>query len=218
MTEPVFPVFPGLAWPVTKAPHFATRVQRGTSGRELRVLDQPYPIWEFTLPFGVLRDQNDSRLSDTLGAGYNELRTLAGFISFMQGSFQTFLFDDPTDDTVSGTGTITGTMPNGDGTTTAFQLYRQLLAGSSQLAEPVVAPNSVTAVYNNGTLVSALNYSVSAATGIVTFTSAPSNGAALTWSGTFYFRCRFSADNAEFENLAVALWRLKELKFRSVLP
>ena len=70
MTEPVFPVLPGQSWPVTKTPHFATRTQRGVSGRELRLADQPYPIWEFTLSFDVLRDDNDSRGTGN-SAGFN---------------------------------------------------------------------------------------------------------------------------------------------------
>jgi hypothetical protein len=40
----IFPTLPGLGWSVSKAPRFATRIQRAISGRELRVLDQPNPI------------------------------------------------------------------------------------------------------------------------------------------------------------------------------
>jgi hypothetical protein len=40
----VFPALPGLAWGVTKAPTFQTRIQRAVSGRELRALDYPYPL------------------------------------------------------------------------------------------------------------------------------------------------------------------------------
>src|SRR5438876_9680487 len=96
----IFPNLPGLGWSVTKAPRFATRVQRAVSGRELRVLDQPYPIWTWTLTYPVLRDKSDTRGPAGpagLGAGYDELRTIAGFFLQQQGSFQPFLFDDPTD-------------------------------------------------------------------------------------------------------------------------
>ena len=210
MTEPIFPVLPGQSWPTTKTPHFATRTQRGTSGRELRLADQPYPIWEFTLPFGLLRDDNDSRGAG-IGAGFNELRMLMGFVLSVQGSFQTFLYDDPTDDTVS-TEQQFGT---GDGTTTTFQLGRTLISGG--FFEPIVAPNTVTGIWIAGVLQSPSNYTVSATTGIVTFTTAPANGAAITWTGTFYFRCRFSEDSAEFSNLALGGWETKSLKFRSLL-
>ena len=57
----IFPALPGLGWSVTKAPRFATRIQKAVSGRELRVLDQPYPIWTWTLTYALLRDKWDTR-------------------------------------------------------------------------------------------------------------------------------------------------------------
>ena len=56
-----FPALPGLGWSVSKAPRFATRIQRAVSGRELRVLDQPNPIWSWTLTYSMLRDAHDTR-------------------------------------------------------------------------------------------------------------------------------------------------------------
>lgn len=97
----VFPSLSGLGWSVTKTPTFQTRIQRAISGRELRALDYPYPLWQFTLTFEILRDENDMRAAPQLGAGYNELRTLMGFFMLCQGAFGTFLFTDPTDSFVS---------------------------------------------------------------------------------------------------------------------
>src|SRR5580704_6338067 len=163
----IFPALPGLGWSVTKAPRFATRIQRAVSGRELRVLDQPYPLWTWTLTYGVLRDQSDTRGPGGLGVGYSELRTLMGFFLAQQGALTPFLFDDPTDDSI--TGQIIGT---GDGSTTAFQLVRTM----GGFAEPIVAPNVVSGAYLNGVLQSPSSYSVSTGTGIVTFTAAPPAG------------------------------------------
>ena len=117
----IFPVLPGLAWSVTKAPRFQTRVQRAVSGRELRLLDQPYPVWSWTLSYSLLRDRFDTRGSATLGSGYNELRTLAGFFLQQQGSFQPFLFDDPTDNSIIGQPIGTG-----NSSTAIFQLVRTM--------------------------------------------------------------------------------------------
>ena len=94
----IFPVLPGLGWSVTKAARFATRIQRAVNGRELRALDQPYPIWTWTLIHALLRDPWDRRGAGGLGLGHDELRTLAGFFLQQQGALQPFLFDDPTDD------------------------------------------------------------------------------------------------------------------------
>src|ERR1700731_520521 len=73
----LFPSLLGLAWSVTKSPTFQTRIQRAASGRELRALDYPYPLWQFTLVFDFLRDNP--------AAGYNELRTLMGFFMLCRG-------------------------------------------------------------------------------------------------------------------------------------
>ena len=97
----IFPALPGLGWSVTKAPRFQSRIQRAVTRRELRVLDQPYPIWTWTLTYSMLRDRHDTR-APGLGACYDELRTLAGFFLQQQGAFAPFLFDDPTDDNVAG--------------------------------------------------------------------------------------------------------------------
>src|SRR5438105_8312267 len=115
----IFPNLPGLGWSVTKAPRFATRIQRAVSGRELRILDQPYPIWTWTLTYPLLRDKWDTRAAGGLGVGYDELRTIAGFFLAQQGTFQPFLFDDPTDNNVAAQ--VIGT---GNSTTAGFQLVR----------------------------------------------------------------------------------------------
>src|ERR1700721_1972941 len=65
----IFPALPGLGWSVSKTPRFATRIQRAVSGRELRVLDQPNPIWSWTLTYSMLRDRNDTRAATGPRAG-----------------------------------------------------------------------------------------------------------------------------------------------------
>jgi uncharacterized protein (TIGR02217 family) len=204
----IFPSLPGLAWSVTKAPRFATRIQRAVSGRELRILDQPYPIWTWTLAYSLLRDKWDARGSGGLGAGYDELRTIAGFFLQQQGAFQTFLFDDPTDGTV--TGQAIGT---GNSSTSVFQLVRSM----GGCAEPMAAPNTVSAVYFNGLLQSPAGYAVDTDTGLVTFTAPPPAGQSITADFTYRFRVRFADDTAEFENFMYQLWQLKQIKLQSAL-
>ena len=204
----IFPALPGLGWSVTKAPRFATRIQKAVSGRELRVLDQPYPIWVWTLAYSMLRDKHDTRGAGGLGAGFDELRTLAGFFLQQQGALQPFLFDDPTDDTVTGQSIGTG-----NSSTTVFQLVRSF----GGFSEPTVAPNTVSAIYFNGVLQSSSGYTVDPATGLVTFTTAPPTGQAITADFTYYFRVRFADDTAEFENFMYQLWQLKQVKLQSVL-
>jgi len=201
----VFPALPGLAWSVTKSPMFQTRIQRAVSGRELRALDYPYPLWQFTLVFDFLRDNP--------AAGHDELRTLMGFFMLCQGAFGTFLFQDPSDDQV--TGQQIGT---GDTLRTVFQLQRTMgktLPGGG-FVEPMVAPNVVNAVYLNGIVQDPTGYSVDAMTGLVTFNIAPGNGLIITADYSYYFRCRFIDDSYAFENFMFQLWQLKKLTFISV--
>lgn len=204
----IFPVLPGLGWSVSKSPRFATRVQRAVSGRELRVLDQPNPIWTWTLTYTMLRDKNDTRGTTGPGVGYDELRTLMGFFLQQQGSFQPFLYDDPTDDQASAQAIGTG-----DGSATSFQLVRSM----NGFAEPITAPHAVSTIYFNGMMQSSSSYGVDANTGIVTFVSPPPAGQLLTADFSYYFRVRFGDDSADFENFLYQLWALKQVKFQSAL-
>lgn len=205
----IFPALAGLGWSVTKAPRFATRTQKAISGRQLRIVDQPNPIWTWTLTYSLLRDKWDTRQSGGLGAGFDELRTLAGFFLRQQGAFAPFLFDDPTDDTIAGQSIGTG-----DSSTMAFQLVRTM----GGFAEPINAPNTVSAIYFNGVLQSPAGYTVDATTGLVTFAAAPPAGQVITSDFTYYFRVHFTNDANEFENFMYQLWSLKQIKFESVLP
>jgi uncharacterized protein (TIGR02217 family) len=201
----IFPALPGLAWSVTKSPTFQTRIQRAASGRELRALDYPYPLWQFTLVFDFLRDNP--------AAGFDELRTLMGFFMLCQGAFGTFLFQDPSDDRVSGQQIGTG-----DTLRTVFQLQRTMgetLPGGGFL-EPILAPNVVSAVYFNGIIQDPAGYSVDSMTGLVTFNTAPGSGLIITADYSYYFRCRFIDDSCAFENFMFRLWQLKKLTFISV--
>ena len=203
----IFPSLPGLAWSVTKTPTFQTRIQRAVSGRELRALDYPYPLWQFTLIFDLLRDKPT--------AGYDELRTLMGFFMLCQGAYGTFLFQDPCDYQVTGQ-----QIGVGNASTTVFQLQRAMgasLPGGGFL-EPIVAPNVVDSIYLDGITQSPGTYSVDPHTGLVTFSTAPGSGLIITADYSYYFRCRFTDDSYAFENFMFQLWQLKKLTFISVRP
>jgi uncharacterized protein (TIGR02217 family) len=204
----IFPDLPGLGWSVTKAPRFATRVQRAVSGRELRVLDQPYPVWTWALTYPLLRDRWDLRGAGGPGGGRDELRTLAGFFLQQQGTFAPFLFDDPTDNSIAGQ-----PIGIGNSSTGAFQLVRSM-AG---FAEPITAPDTVSAIYLNGVRQDPAGYTVDMESGIVTFATPPTAGRAVTADFTYRFRVRFADDTAEFENFMYQLWQLKQIKLQSVL-
>lgn len=176
-----------------KRPSWKTRVQQMVSGKELRAAYMSYPLWQFSLSYEFLR-----------AGAQAELQSLVGFFNARQGSFDSFLYSDPNDSSVSGQGFGTG-----DGATASFQLVRNLGA----FIEPVMNLSSAPSIYVDGVLKAATtDYSIGS-TGLVAFTTAPANGAVLTWTGAFYFRVRFLQDMAEFENFMHQLWTLKRLEF-----
>lgn len=198
-----FPSLPGLGWSVTKTPTFQTRIQRAASGRELRALDYPTPLWQFTLVYDFLRDSP--------AVGYDELRTLMGFYLLCQGAFNTFLFQDPTDFSVVGQG-----VGIGNGATTVFQLGRTMTGG---FFEPVAnISSSSLRVYFNGVLQINAGLLTQSDWGILTFVVPPAIGTVITADFLYYFRCRFIQDSYGFENFMNGLWSLKQLSFISVRP
>jgi uncharacterized protein (TIGR02217 family) len=198
----VLPASPAnLDWTVSKSPTFQTRIQRAVSGRELRALDYPYPLWQFNLGYEFLPDNQM--------AGISALRTLMGFYLSCQGAFGTFLYDDPTDDNAAGQ-----PIAAGDGNTAVFQEVRTL----GGFVEPITAPNMVTAVYLDGIVADPATYSIDPATGLLTVTAPATAGIAIAADFSYWFRCRFVDDSYGFENFMHNLWSLKKLTFISVRP
>lgn len=193
MSDVVFPVLPGLAWPKPKAPIWHTKVQQAVSGRELRAAFRQYPVYKFTLTHDFLR-------ADSTNA---ELQTLLGFFNARKGSWDSFLYVDPLDNAVTAQGFGTG-----DGATTQFQLVRTF--GGD--IEPVMNLNGNPAIYKAGVL-QTLGSGYTLSNGLVTFATAPANGAALTWTGSYYYRCRFERDSEDFEGFLQDLWSLKKIAF-----
>jgi uncharacterized protein (TIGR02217 family) len=193
MSNAVLPALVGLNYPVIKTPQWSTKVQTTVSGKETRLNLWSYPIWKYTLGYDVLR-------SDSVNL---ELQQLIAFYNARSGSYDDWLFNDPDDNTVTNQSFGTG-----DGTTTAFQLQRAY----GGYVEPVRGINAISSVKVNGTTTAA--YSVSA-TGLLTFTTAPAASAALTWSGTYYWRVRFMDDQIDVNKFANQFWELKALKFTS---
>ncbi len=194
MSNAIFPTLPGMSWNVVKQPEFSTIIHRAISGKEIRGCFWSYPLWTFKLSFEVIR--NDAT---------NELKTLMGFFLQRQGSYDTFLFEDPDDKAVTGQ-----TIGMGNGTTTMFQLVRTF----GGFTEPIFNLNGSPSIYLNGVLQTS-GYSVGS-TGIVTFATAPGNGVAVTASFNYYFRVRFTHDLAEFSKFMKDLWELKKCEFVSV--
>jgi uncharacterized protein (TIGR02217 family) len=199
MSNAVFPSLAGLGWPVVKTPNFATKVQASVSFRELRAAFAPYPQWRWNVVHNFLR----------IDPTTPDFQTLANFYLARQGMFDSFLYSDPTDNTVTGQQFATG-----DGATTAFQLLRTFSVAG--FAEFVYNLNGVPVIKDNGVVKTAgVDYNI--VNGLVTFTAPVSVGHALTWTGGYYWRARFDTDAPDFTNFNSAFWSQGGLAFKSVI-
>lgn len=166
---------------------------------EIRARVQPYPLWD------VVYELEWARGAENMpSTTYNYL---LGFFLNSGGPFSDFLYSDPYDNEAEAE-----FFGLGDGTTTQFQLIRSIGIG----ADIVQNLNGTPTLYSNGTAISASAYTVSV-TGIITFTTAPAAGAVLTWSGSFYYRVRFTNPEVKFSQFARQIWEAKNVPLRSVI-
>jgi uncharacterized protein (TIGR02217 family) len=196
MSNAIFPTFPGLTWSVFKAPEWKTRVQQSVNGKEIRTAYRSRPIWKFTLSYEVLRNY----------LAFTEYNQLLAFYNLRQGTWDSFLFLDPSDNVASAQPFGTG-----DGVTTVFPLLHTIQGWT----EPIGYTNNAS-IYSNGTFQSSgvgyvLNNSA------VSFAVAPAAGVALTWTGNFYYRVRFMHDSMDFEQFMKDFWSLKKCEMVGVI-
>ena len=196
MTAAIFPAMPGLKWGTVKSPMWATGIQKTASGRELRAAFYSFPRYKISLGYEVLRS-----------GALAELQAMVGFFNARKGSFESFLYLDPEDNAVVDQQFAVGV---------AGQTQYQLVRTYGGYVEPVLAPQLVVhggtgpVVKVNG-VVQTTGVDV-AADGLVTFATAPAAGAALSWSGSYYWRCRFMQDSADFDRFLYQLWALKKIE------
>lgn len=201
-------VFPsniaGLTWNGTRSMLWRTSYQEALTGKVTTFTYQKFPIIEWTLVYNLLNQ----------AAAQDDLRKIEGLFNAKQGSASFFLYVDPTFSSV-----IAEPFGTGDGSTKAFQLIAQYgNPGGPGIPEIIQSLQSSPAIqiFDNGTLVSSANYTVGVS-GIITFNSAPITGHALTWTGAFYYQCRFEMDDLDPSQFMNQLWELQSIKFRSVL-
>jgi hypothetical protein len=199
MSLAIFPTLPGQGWSIKKTPGFSTRVASHSSGREVRTPLYAHALYAFELTFDAL----DSSGVNT-GLQAQSLQSLMGFWMSCGGQLGTFLYVDPTDNTITAQ-----TVGTGDGATTSFVLGRAI----GGYYEPVSYVTSIAGVTVGGAATA--SYTLTAPN-FLTFATAPASGAPIVASFSYGFQCRFLDDNAEFENFMSGLWKIGSLKFRQV--
>jgi len=200
-----------------KTPHFNNMDQTTATGRRSVAALMPYPTWDFEVD-----------LNYVLGGETVSTSVLAAFLECYMlccGGGNFFLFTDPNDSAVALTGScVLNVTPGaaapmgqtGDGTSTQFQLARKIKTAPDILQNVTVTQVQVNGV--NKTL--GTDYALSS-TGVITFTAAPANGAAITWAGTFQYLCKFKDDTLQdlarvSKNNSGFLWSCSSIAFESV--
>jgi uncharacterized protein (TIGR02217 family) len=211
MSSFLFPyTLPGIRFDYTRAYAWRTGVQKALSGKQSTIAYQLYPTVRYEYAFEYLKDSNTPA----------DISALVGLFNAVQGRFDTFLHTDPDFNTISAAGAAQyGQFGTGNGTTLIFQLVAlyQNSGGPGQ-AEIIQNLNGTPVLYDNGTPISSANYSIGA-TGIVTFGAghAPAAGHTLTWSGSWYYRCRFDVDTFDFKKFMKSLWSVSKISFESTI-
>ncbi|HXC40823.1 MAG TPA: DUF2460 domain-containing protein [Burkholderiales bacterium] len=206
----VHPLLVGLGWDRQHDMELPDQVQEAVSGAEHRIALAMYPKHTFTHKYDVLRDDKSSM---SPASPSDELKIIQGFWMRQGGRVKAWYYDNPNDRAV-----VDMQFGVGDGSTVAFQLTRTFGAGGFTFAEPVMNLNGAPIIKDNGVTKTGggTDYTLSA-TGLVTFNSAPANGHSLTWTGAYYYRCRFADSMASYNEMMYALHEQKKYAFKGVL-
>lgn len=191
MSNSVYPTLPGIGWGVVRTPVFSNAVKTTDSGREFARQAYSTPRYRYSLTYEFLRQA--------------DYETLKGFFAQMRGNLDTFLFEDPADKTV-----VDEPFGAADGVTTVFQLVR----AKGGFTDPVYEPHGTLTIKKSG--VTQSGYTLGS-NGQITFAVAPSAGS-LTWSGSYYWRCRFTNPTLEFEQFSGIHWTVRRVEFITVKP
>ncbi|MFL6314812.1 MAG: DUF2460 domain-containing protein [Terriglobales bacterium] len=214
MSNAIFPIPPGnvsgaaRGWPIKKWPIFPPTIEQTPTNQvgETRIATGIYAYWQFEMTFPKL----NSTFNDPTGY----LAKTVGFFLSMQGKANSWLYDSSVDND----NTIPASAPVqfgvGDGVSTKFQITRPI--GDYQ--DIIQNLNGTPVIYDAGTPLGAgVGYSIDAK-GVVSFTVAPTSGHVLSWSGKYYFRCRFLKDGMDaLEHVFPNYWTMKQLEWKSII-
>jgi len=207
MSALLYPGLPGLTFDSIRSYKWSTGIQTAVSGKASTIAYMAYPLVHYELTYEFLRDSLNP----------SELKALVGLHTQLQVRFDTFLYSDPDFNTIPVSAPqFFGT---GNGTAGPFQLVAAYQnTGGPGIAEIVQNLNGTPVLYDNGSTITATNYSIGA-TGLVTFNAGhfPVTGHTLTWSGSFYYRCRFDDDALPWKKFMNQTWSAPKVGFTSVL-
>ena len=208
MSDELFPELPGLEWESTKTPIFNTRIMESANGRELRASYQAVPKYKISMSFAFLRESN----------GKSELQQLESFFLERRGAFDSFFLKMPEDNQYTCT-------YDGDGSTTSYQLYKQMHTSQIPLAhtkaetvfeiEPTFWNEDDEQQFwsdDDDDLFWDDTTAQITKSGIVTLSNPLKQGHQFDVKGTYYYRCRFADDEQQYTNFMSKLWNAKKVE------
>lgn len=166
---------PDISYGSTGGPEYTTDIVISTNGHEQRNVSWSQSRARYNVAKGVKTKA--------------QLDTLIAFFRARKGRAYGFRFKDWTDYQASGQAIGTG-----NGSATTFQLAKTYNNGGATEMRTITKPvGSSVKIYKAGVL-QASGVSVNAATGLVTLSPAPANGAAITADFEFDVPVRFDTD------------------------
>lgn len=167
---------PGFGF--TGGPEFQTDIKNAQNGREYRNGDWAICRHKYTVPFLNVTDEAYLAIKEVF--------------LVVRGRLHTFLHKDWADYQADN-----ARFGTGDGTTRVFQLSKISTVGAASYTRIITKPVFEGFVIRvNGAL--GVPAAVDTLNGLVTFVTAPANGAVLTWTGTFNVQVRFDIDYLPF--------------------
>lgn len=203
------PIFPqtNIGYPVVRRPYFSTIVNTASSGLEVRIGNQLYPLSEWDLLFEWLKADQ----------AHQTFQTLYGFYVSNYGKFGSFLYLDKTDCTTSlDPANPTPTVVIADGVTQTYQLGRSWPAGGQTGFEPVFDIDTTTVAFNNPPIITPGGYTLGPNGSLNWGNGALPVGTKITMDFRYYWRVRFAEDDLEFSNFGQYYWECKKLTLRQV--
>lgn len=183
-----FPV--DIAYGSTGGPEFSTEVIETHGGYEQRNSNWADARGRYNVAHGV-------KTTDQLDA-------LIAFFRARKGRAHSFRFKDWADWRVSAQ-----VLGLGDGSKTSFQLLKTYSSGGAVITRSITKPVAGSVMIYVDEVAQAGSVSMDAATGVVTFDAAPTEGAVITADFEFDVTARFDTDRLEasFDSYGSHSWR-----------
>ena len=194
---------PNVGYPVKRERLNQTIVKAAPSGQRWRSPVRSYPTLRWTLPFEAL-----TTLGSYQGLSAQTQQYLEGFFVDQIGPFNEWLFQDVYTPDYQLSAAQIGL---GDGVSTNFTVCRAW----RNTHEPVgyVRSADVSSVTVAGASTGAWSIT---SPNILTLSTAPAIGASVAISCSYFWRCTFTEDVAEFEEFMQQLFETRALRFESL--